>query len=115
MTDQSQLISSFEAMLARGQDSEMLRFTLGGAYLDQGKPSEAITHLTEAVSLKQDYTAAWKLLGRALVAAGRVPEAIEAFDQGLQVGQANGDKQSVKEIEVFRRRAIKSLDGDAKP
>jgi len=30
-------IDSFEAMLARGQDSEMLRYTLGNAYFNEDK------------------------------------------------------------------------------
>lgn len=102
-------IASFEAMLARGLDSEMLRYTLGGACLEAGRHEDAIEHLTQAISLKADYTAAWKLLGRAHAAADNPAAAIEAFDQGLIVGQANGDKQSVKEIEVFRRRLLKAL------
>lgn len=110
MENDDKRIASFEAMLARGQDSEMLRFTLGGAYLDAGRLAEAISHLTQAVTLKTDYTAAWKLLGRAHAAAGDPAAAVQAFDRGLEAGEANGDKQSIKEIEVFRRRALKALD-----
>ncbi len=102
-------IASFKAMLQRGQDSEMLRYTLGSACLDAGQLTEAIEHLTQAVTLKPDYTAAWKLLGRAHVAAGDPTAAIKAFDRGLVAGDANGDKQGVKEIEVFRKRALKAL------
>lgn len=103
-------IASFEAMLARGQDSEMLRFTLGSAYFDEGQFNEAIAHLTAAVALKPDYTAAWKVLGRAHAAADDREAAIAAFDRGLEAGTQNGDKQSHKEIEVFRRRVLKADD-----
>lgn len=103
-------IDTFEAMLARGQDSEMLRYTLGNAYFAEGEHEKAIEHLKRAVELKPDYSAAWRVLGRALAADGQLQEARSAFDQGEKVAQANGDKQAAKEINVFRRRVLKALD-----
>lgn len=103
-------IETFEAMLARGQDSEMLRFTLGNSYFADKQFPAAVTHLREAVKLKPDYSAAWRLLGRALAANGQLIEAKDAFDEGERVAEANGDKQTAKEIGVFRKRVIKALD-----
>ena len=103
-------IDTFEAMLARGPDNEMLRFTLGNACLAEGREAEAVAHLRRAVELKPDYSAAWKQLGRALAAVGEPAAAIEAFDRGLDTAAANGDKQTAKEIAVFRRRAQRTLD-----
>ena len=103
-------IDGFKAMLERGQDSEMLRFTLGSAYFKEGEASLAVEHLEKAVAMKPDYSAAWKMLGRALAAADRLTDALTAFDQGLQVAESNGDKQTAKEIAVFRRRAEKQLE-----
>ena len=115
MSTDNDRIAAFEAMLERGQDNEMLRYTLGTACLDSGRHKDAIEHLTQAVAQKPDYTAAWKLLGRAHAAAGDARAAVEAFDRGLDAGETNGDKQSVREIEVFRRRALKSLNGQTDP
>lgn len=103
-------IDTFKAMLARGPDSEMLRFTLGNAYLSEGDATLAVEHLQKAVELKPDYSAAWKMLGRALAADERPKDALEAFDKGLAVAESNGDKQTAKEITVFRKRAQKQLD-----
>ncbi len=100
---------ALEAMLARGQDSEMLRFTLGNSYFKEQDYSTAITHLQVAVTLKPDYSAAWKLLGRALAKNAQASEALLAFERGLAVAEANGDKQTLKEITVFRRRLQKQL------
>lgn len=111
-------IDTFEAMLARGQDSEMLRYTLGNAYFVAEDFPQAITHLREAVLLKPDYSAAWRVLGRALAGDGQMSEAKSAFDEGEQVALRNGDKQTAKEINVFRKRVIKALDaatGDSHP
>ena len=103
-------IDTFEAMLARGQDSEMLRYTLGNAYFSDKQFEPAITHLKQAVALRPDYSAAWRVLGRALAANGQLNEAKKAFDQGEQVAEANGDKQTAKEINVFRKRVIKAIE-----
>ena len=102
-------IDTFEAMLAKGQDSEMLRYTLGNAYFNEEKFPEAVEHLSKAVELKADYSAAWKMYGRALAGAGQLEEAKAAFDQGEEVALGNGDKQAAKEINVFRKRVIKAL------
>jgi len=102
-------IDTFEAMLSRGQDSEMLRYTLGNAYYKEKRYTEAATHLVHAVELKPDYSTAWKVLGRVLADDGQLNKALEAFDSGLAAAQANGDKQVEKEINVFRRRVVKQL------
>jgi len=101
-------IDNFEAMLARGQDSEMLRYTLGNAYLAEKQYSDAIAHLQKAVELKPDYSAAWRQLGRALAANEQLTDAKAAFDQGEKVAESNGDKQAAKEINIFRKRVVKA-------
>ena len=95
---------ALEAMIARGQDSEMLRLTLGNARLAEGEHAAAVEHLRRAVEMRPDYSAAWRQLGRALAAGGDADGAREAFDRGLAAAEANGDKQVAKEIAVFRRR-----------
>jgi uncharacterized protein HemY len=103
-------IDTFEAMLANGQDSEMLRYTLGNAYFKENRFDHAIDHLREAVRLKPDYSAAWRMLGRSLAAANQPQLALDAFDEGLRIAESNGDKQALKEMEVFRSRAEKQLN-----
>jgi len=102
-------IENFEAVLKRGQDSDMLRFTLGNAYYQEKRFTEAAMHLREAVNLNPDYSTAWKVLGRALSDAEQYQEALTAFDSGLEAARKNGDKQVEKEIGVFRRRVEKAL------
>ena len=64
-------IDNVEAMLARRQYSDMLRFTLGSAFLAEGNAKQAAMHLSKAVQMKPEYSAAWKVLGRALAADER--------------------------------------------
>ncbi len=99
---------NLEAMLARGEDNALLRFTLGDLCLKADEPATAAEHLAEAVRQKPDYSAAWKLYGRALVAAGKAQEAEAVFEEGLSVAEARGDMQAVREMQVFLRRLRKS-------
>jgi len=103
-------IEAFEAMLARGQDSAMLRYTLGTEHLKAGDAPTGIAHLRRAVELQPDYAAAWRALGRALLDAGRAEQAVSAFDAGLATVERTGDQQAGKEMAVFRRRALKALE-----
>ena len=103
-------IDAFKAMLERGQDSEMLRFTLGNAYFAEKAYADAVEHFRAAVAQKPDYSAAWKMLGRALAANEALSEALSAFDQGMAVAESNGDKQTAKEMTVFRRRVLRDLE-----
>ena len=99
------------AMLERGQDSALLRFSLGTEYFNADDPDAAIEHLQRAVELDEDHSAAWKLLGKAYADAGRPGEAIATFEKGIETAERNGDRQAVKEMQVFMRRAQKALAG----
>lgn len=103
--------ANLEALLAEGEDNATLRYGLGAAYLKAGDPARAARHLAEATAQAPDYSAAWKLYGRALAESGRTDEAVAAYDQGIQVADRKGDIQAVKEMRVFRKRLRKVLDG----
>ena len=98
------LLSRLEGMLAAGQDSAMLRFSLGSEYLRAGDAALARTHLSEAVELDPAYSAAWKMLGKATAEAGDALEAGRIFAQGIKVAEEQGDVQAAKEMAVFLRR-----------
>lgn len=102
------MIETFEKMLAAGQDSALLRFSLGGACVKAGQIEKALTHLARAVEQDPGYSAAWKLYGRTLADAGRVEEAISTYERGIAVAEARGDLQAAKEMRVFQKRLTKS-------
>ena len=93
----------FEALLASGKDSALLRFSLGMHYLNAGDSTRAAEHLRRAVEQDRDYSAAWKLLGKAL-AEGDRHGAIMAYRNGIEAAGRRGDKQAAKEMAVFLRR-----------
>lgn len=102
-------IENFENMLAQGKDNALLRFSLGNAYLGANEPAKAVPHLQKAVEHDPQYSAAWKLLGKALNESGDLQSALAAYRQGIEVANARGDIQAAKEMTVFARRIEKSL------
>ncbi|NCA88192.1 MAG: tetratricopeptide repeat protein [Gammaproteobacteria bacterium] len=110
MTTVTNAAANLEALLVKGPDTALLRYSLGNEYLKQGDLDRAIEHLAGATRLDPRYSAAWKLHGKALQAAGRAAEAIAILEQGIQVAEERGDIQAAKEMGVFRRRAQKELE-----
>jgi len=98
------LRKNLEAMLTRGQDSPLLRFSLAGECLKEGDAGSAIEHLDAALLADPDYSAAWKLLGKACTRAGKTERAIHAYQQGIEVAHRRGDRQAAKEMNVFLKR-----------
>ena len=98
------LIANLEALLAKGGDSATLRLALASRYLDVGDTAPAVKHAEAAVRLDPEYSAAWKALGRALTAAGRVAEAETCYTRGIEVAERRGDSQAAKEMRVFAKR-----------
>jgi len=98
----------FEALLAAGKDSALLRFSLGMHYLAAGEPARAAGHLRRAVEQDADYSAAWKLLGKALADSGDPAGAIAAYRDGISAAERRGDKQAGKEMAVFLKRLEKA-------
>ena len=98
------MTDSLERMLASGQDNALLRFGLGQAYLKEGNLDAAVEHLRAAVAHDEGYSAAWKLLGKALADGGADEEAIDAYEQGIHIAEDKGDMQAAKEMQVFLKR-----------
>ena len=101
------MVENLEAMLARGQDNALLRYSLGNEYLKLGQLDTAIEHFQKCVAHDPAYSAAWKLLGKALVDRNRLDEAVTAYEAGIRVADAKGDIQAAKEMNVFLKRLQK--------
>ena len=97
------MIERFEALLASGKDGALLRFGLGSEYLKAGDPALAALHLRRALAHDPGYSAAWKLLGKALEPEDRTAAA-EAYRQGIAAALSRGDRQAAREMKVFLAR-----------
>ena len=103
----TQRINALLAMLERGQDSALLRFSLGNEYSSLEDFEQAVEHLRAATRLDPNYSAAWKLLGRSQAALGRDGDAISSYRDGIEIAEKNGDRQAAKEMMVFLKRLLK--------
>lgn len=101
------VLDALQAMLARGQDSALLRYSLGGEYLKLGEADKALEHLRRALAHDPNYSAAYKLLGKALTDLGQDAEAAQAYEAGIRVAEAKGDIQAAREMTVFLKRLRK--------
>jgi uncharacterized protein HemY len=107
------LRQNLELMLQRGQDSPLLRFSLGNECLKEGDLVAAISHLRHAVELNTGYSAAWKRLGEAHAMTGAADRAADVYRRGINAAQAQGDLQAAREMTVFLKRLQRS--GSARP
>ena len=98
------LTENLEALLAGGKDNAALRVALATRYLAAGKAERAVEHARAAVDRDADYSAAWRVLGKALSAADLDDEARQAYEQGVKVAERRGDQQAAKEMRVFLKR-----------
>ena len=102
----------FRKLLERDPNNPMVLYSLGNELFKEGKYQEARDHLRRAVENKPDYSVAYRMLGRAHYELREDAEAREVFERGREVATENGDLQTVKEIDVFRRRLDKRAVGE---
>lgn len=102
-----------EYLLAAGKDNALLRFSLGSECLKAGDARTACRHLERAVEHDPDYSAAWKLLGKACLDDARPDAALRAFTRGIEIAERKGDKQAAREMRVFAARILKQKPRDA--
>lgn len=111
----SAVIANLQKLIGTPRDGALLRFSLGNEYLKDGDAHQAQLQLAEAVARDPAYSAAWKLLGKALTDTGQPQAALDAYRQGIAVAERKGDKQAAKEMTVFARRIEKQLDPGQAP
>lgn len=98
------IITNLEKLLGGPRDGALLRYSLGSEHFKAGDFAAAASRLQEAVERDPAYSAAWKLLGKALSESDRPLEALAAYQQGIVVAEQKGDLQAAREMRVFSRR-----------
>ena len=109
----AEIIKRLEQLLDGPRDGALLRYSLGNEWLKAGDAQRAAAYLRAALERQPDYSAAWKLLGKALAVAGDTAAALVAYENGIAAATARGDVQAAKEMSVFARRLQRTLaEGD---
>jgi Tfp pilus assembly protein PilF len=97
-------LEQFRQVVEMDPDDYFSHFGYASELFDAGHYQTAVHEFREAIRLKPDYSAAFRELGRALEKTGAVDEAIKVYDDGIPIAERNGDLQTLKEMQVFRRR-----------
>ena len=105
----SPILTNLLKLVDTPRDGALLRFSIGMEYLKAGDVAQAIAQLREAVARDPSHSAAWKALGKSLAESGELQEALAAYRSGMAVAEKRGDRQAVKEMQVFARRLEKQL------
>ena len=105
------IIANLEKMLGGPRDSALLRYSLGNEWLKAGDAAKAADCLRAAIGFDANYSAAWKLLGKALNESGDSTAALGAFEEGIKVAEMKGDIQAAKEMGVYAKRLKKLSQG----
>lgn len=103
------MIDNLLKLLDGPRDNALLRYSLGNEYLKAGDAARAAECFRSATDKDPNYSAAWKLQGKALTEAGQIEAALAAYRRGIAVAEARGDLQAAKEMTVFARRLAKAL------
>jgi len=106
------IIANLEKLLDGPRDGALLRYSLGNEWLKAEQWEQAAARFREAVDKDPKYSAAWKLLGKALAEGGPVAEALDTYRQGIDKAEAKGDIKAAKEMRVFAKRIEKQLAGE---
>ena len=104
----SDAVAQLRALCGGPRDGALLRFALGNALLAAGSAVDAAVEFRRATEFDPDYSAAWKLLGRALSDSGDPARARQAWTDGIAAAERGGDVQAQKEMRVFLKRLDKT-------
>jgi predicted Zn-dependent protease len=91
----------FAALVARQPANKLFRFSLAQALLAEDKPAAALAHLEFCARAKPDWMMPRILLGKALVTAGRRPEARPWLEEALRLAVAQQHEDPERELQAL--------------
>ena len=91
MNDQTQRIAQFQKMANDDPNNELGHFSLGKAYLEAGRPGDAVSSLKRVIELRRSMSKAYQLLGEAYEKLGQRDQAVEIMQEGVKVADELGD------------------------
>lgn len=97
-------LEMFKKVLVIDPVDPAMHFGLGMEYMQIEQYEDAESCFRKAIEYKEDYSAAYRELGKSLTELGRSEDAIPVYRKGIPIAQENGDIQTGKEMKVFLSR-----------
>ena len=91
----------FTALVAQQPGNELFRFSLAQALLAEGRPAEAVGHLTLCAEKKPEWMMPRILLGKTLLGLGRRAEAKPWLEAALQLALAQDHEDPELELRAL--------------
>lgn len=104
----SHRIEMLRELVAEDPADASASFLLGRELLNAGLAAEAIAAFAAAIQADADYAAAYRQMGNAEEAAGRVDDAIASYRRGIAVAERTNDLQAGKEMNAFLKRLARA-------
>lgn len=104
-------IEIFKEMLKDQPEDMMIWYGLGNEYFNSEKWNEAAYALSNVIKLNPDYTAAYQMLGSALLNAGKVDEARNIWTAGIATADRTGAWKAKQHIERLLADAKENESG----
>jgi Flp pilus assembly protein TadD len=90
-------IETLEQLLAQDSTDTTLHYMLGNEYFNAQMYDRAVTVLRKYLSLTDDEGAAYRLLAQSLDRLGKIPEARQAYQDGLAAARRHGHQPMIEE------------------
>jgi tetratricopeptide (TPR) repeat protein len=87
-------------MVAKSPADAFLRYGLATEYANAGELEEAINEFRELLAANPDYAAGYFHGGRTLEKLGRLEEAREIYEKGIEVTTRTGDGHTRSELQA---------------
>lgn len=96
--DQAKRIEQFSQLCEQDPGNDMARFSLGGAYAQNGQHREAAEAYLACIGINSSFSKAYQLAGASLIEAGDADRAADVLERGYLVAAKQGDLMPQKGI-----------------
>jgi tetratricopeptide (TPR) repeat protein len=93
-------LETLRAMLSQDSGNTLARYGLAMELANQGQLDEAVTEYGALLERDPNYAAAYYHGGQALERLGRIDDAREWYERGIQVTGRNGDAHTQSELQA---------------
>ncbi len=93
-------IDILKDMLEQDEGNAFARYGLAMEYANSGQPAEAVREFEKLLAKDQSYVAAYYHGGQALEKLGRLDDAKNMYEQGIEASTRKGDLHTRAEIEA---------------
>ncbi len=109
-------IQQFKTMAEADPENELGHFSLAKAYLDAGRPAEAVASFDRVLRINPGYSKAYQLKADALLKLSRQADAVTTLREGVDVAGQRGDmmpRQTM--VDMLRKLGVEVPRVEAAP